>query len=101
LKPAAGFLIGEALIEKAVLFYRNLSGAFSSNLTRRASHRRSGSDLAEGITRQDFGRLAGFAQGLTVSSQDSTEATAEIISVSSRPVLPDDLLLPSRSFMRV
>jgi hypothetical protein len=35
-KPAAGFLIGEAFVAKAVLFYRNLSGAFSSNLTRRA-----------------------------------------------------------------
>jgi hypothetical protein len=38
LKPAAGFLIGERLIEKAVLFFRNLFAAFSSNLIRRANH---------------------------------------------------------------
>jgi hypothetical protein len=34
---AAGFLICGVLIEKAVLFYRNLSAAFSANLTRRAT----------------------------------------------------------------
>jgi hypothetical protein len=33
---AAGFLICGVLIEKAVLFCRNLSAAFSANLTRRA-----------------------------------------------------------------
>jgi len=36
--------------------------------------------LPEGISRDDFGRLAGFEQGLTASSRASTEATAEIIS---------------------
>jgi len=35
---AAGFLICGVLIEKAVLFCRNLSAAFSANLTRRANH---------------------------------------------------------------
>jgi hypothetical protein len=32
------------------------------------------------MTRGDFGRLAGFEQGLAESSRASTEATAEIIS---------------------
>ena len=36
--------------------------------------------LPEGISRDDFGRLAGFAQGLAASSRASTEATAEIMS---------------------
>jgi hypothetical protein len=36
--------------------------------------------LPEEISRGDFGRLAGFAQGLAASSRASTEATAEIIS---------------------
>lgn len=36
--------------------------------------------LPEGITRTDFGRLAGFEQGLEASRKASTEATAEIIS---------------------
>jgi hypothetical protein len=36
--------------------------------------------LPEGISRKQFGRLAGFAQGPAASSQASTEATAEIIS---------------------
>lgn len=36
--------------------------------------------LPEGISRDDFGRLAGFAQGLAASSRASTEATVEIIS---------------------
>lgn len=36
--------------------------------------------LPEGISRTDFGRLAGFEQGLAASSQASTEATAEVIS---------------------
>jgi len=36
--------------------------------------------LPEGISRTDFGRLAGFEQGLAASSQASTEATAEVMS---------------------
>ena len=36
--------------------------------------------LPEGMSRADFGRIAGFAQGLAASSRASTEATAEIIS---------------------
>jgi hypothetical protein len=37
-ETAAGFFIGEAFVAKAVLFCRNLSTAFSSNLTRWANH---------------------------------------------------------------
>jgi hypothetical protein len=36
--------------------------------------------LPEGIKRAQFGRLAGFEQGLEASGKASTEATAEIIS---------------------
>ena len=36
--------------------------------------------LPEGISRKDFGRLAGFEQSLAGSSQASTEATAEVLS---------------------
>ena len=36
--------------------------------------------LPKGVTLDDFRRLAGFAQGLTASSEASTEATAEVIS---------------------
>ncbi|HEX5242553.1 MAG TPA: DUF4951 domain-containing protein [Tepidisphaeraceae bacterium] len=36
--------------------------------------------LPEGVTLDDFRRLAGFAQGLPASGRASTEATAEIIS---------------------
>jgi hypothetical protein len=45
--------------------------------------------LPEGITRQDFGRLAGFSKGLAASSQASTEATAEVISnIKSAGITP-------------
>jgi hypothetical protein len=35
--------------------------------------------LPKGVNQAQFGRLAGFSQGLTASSQASTEATGEVI----------------------
>jgi hypothetical protein len=68
--------VADGLANPALL---NGGRAAASSAARQAISDAEGT-LPEGITRQRFGELAGFTQGLAASSRASTEATADIIS---------------------
>lgn len=91
-ETGSGFLIGEALIEKAVLFCRNLSAAFSSNLTRRATTQAIAQSQHINQTDAVISQMSGFVMlrkrrhGLSMRNHDThakgtVKAIAETVSI--------------------